>query len=45
MKQVCQPNERPCHNNKCIQKIWFCDGENDCGDGSDEISCGKNKND
>lgn len=37
----CEPNEKKCRNGKCIQKIWFCDGENDCGDNSDEDQCRK----
>jgi len=24
------------------KKIWFCDGEKDCDDGSDEEGCSKN---
>lgn len=39
----CEPNEKQCRNSKCIQKIWYCDGENDCGDNSDEDQCRKLK--
>jgi Low-density lipoprotein receptor domain class A. len=26
---------------KCLKKSWLCDGEDDCGDFSDEVNCGK----
>ncbi|KAI5730948.1 hypothetical protein M8J77_002516 [Diaphorina citri] len=25
---------------KCLKKSWLCDGEDDCGDFSDEVNCG-----
>lgn len=30
-----------CRNGKCVARFWRCDGENDCGDNSDEESCGQ----
>jgi hypothetical protein len=39
LKLECQPNERACQSGECIQKMWFCDGENDCEDDSDEKFC------
>lgn len=32
----CQLGEFACKNNRCIQKRWKCDGDNDCLDNSDE---------
>ena len=35
----CDRRQMKCGNNKCIDVKWRCDGENDCGDGSDEFNC------
>jgi hypothetical protein len=32
----CTADEFTCANGRCIQKRWFCDGQDDCGDNSDE---------
>jgi hypothetical protein len=40
-KRHCEPNEFRCRNDKCVQKMWLCDGDDDCGDGSDEQNCGQ----
>jgi hypothetical protein len=38
-KFLCEPNEFKCDNDRCVQKQWLCDGDDDCGDGSDERNC------
>jgi hypothetical protein len=32
----CEVNEFKCLNYRCIEKEFFCDKDDDCGDGSDE---------
>lgn len=36
---VCDENQFECANSKCIPITYICDGENDCGDSSDEQEC------
>lgn len=35
----CEEDEFHCQNGYCIRSLWHCDGDNDCGDNSDE-QCG-----
>lgn len=39
--RTCSPQHFTCHNNRCIDLKWKCDGDNDCGDSSDELGCCK----
>ncbi|KAH7646170.1 low-density lipoprotein receptor-like protein [Dermatophagoides farinae] len=35
---ICNHNEFQCHNFQCIHSKFLCDGQDDCGDGSDETA-------
>ncbi|XP_011882721.1 PREDICTED: sortilin-related receptor-like [Vollenhovia emeryi] len=38
---TCSANQFACLNNVCIPEFWKCDGDNDCGDNSDEANCNR----
>ncbi|XP_033756765.1 suppressor of tumorigenicity 14 protein-like isoform X2 [Pecten maximus] len=40
----CGGNDHMCPNHKCIPHSFLCDGDNDCGDHSDEASCSGSAN-
>ena len=35
---TCDKNQFLCENQRCIPEQWKCNGKNDCGDSSDELS-------
>lgn len=38
-QNTCGPEHLKCNNGFCVPKGWACDGEDDCGDRSDELKC------
>ena len=36
---VCEGENGKCSDGTCLPSRWWCDGENDCADGSDESDC------
>ena len=40
---ACLPTSFKCDNNQCISNHYRCDGDDDCGDKSDEKNCSKRK--
>lgn len=37
--KACPSGEFMCANRKCLATNYVCDGDDDCGDGSDELKC------
>ncbi|XP_048108831.1 low-density lipoprotein receptor-related protein 8-like isoform X1 [Alosa alosa] len=35
----CKRDEYACANRRCVSSVFLCDKVDDCGDGSDEVSC------
>ena len=33
----CPVNQFKCQNDNCVPNVWVCDGDNDCGDNTDEM--------
>ncbi|XP_075216860.1 low-density lipoprotein receptor-like isoform X2 [Lycorma delicatula] len=43
--QECSLRQFKCENEKCVQLTWMCDGDDDCGDNTDETAkeCTENR--
>ena len=37
--KACPRGSKHCSNGNCVNEAYMCDGEDDCGDGSDELNC------
>ena len=40
-KFECLPGQFQCNNTNCIHPSQLCNGEAECGDGSDELDCNR----
>ena len=38
---TCTGDQFTCSNGLCVPKLWKCDGDDDCGDNSDEVECAR----
>jgi hypothetical protein len=36
---ACRVNDFVCHNGRCLSRAFVCDGNDDCGDLTDETGC------
>ncbi|XP_074599235.1 sushi, von Willebrand factor type A, EGF and pentraxin domain-containing protein uif isoform X2 [Brevipalpus obovatus] len=41
-REACPSGNYHCSNGRCINEAWKCDGQDDCGDKSDEMDCPRN---
>ena len=39
--EACAPGEFQCNNGRCLDIRRKCNSYDECGDGSDEVDCGK----
>jgi len=37
--KACPRGSKHCSNGNCVNEAYVCDGQDDCGDGSDELNC------
>ena len=41
MVSECATTEYECSDGRCLERVWVCDGYNDCATGEDELNCSK----